>query len=355
MKMKNKKENIIHALELNIPFLKKFAERHPEYYGHPLLDEKEGEAFVEALHQEYRMHRDLKDPLPDIKLNIREDTLIAPGQNVVIHEIPAYMPAVMNYTDYFEVKYIRKGKCVYYTKDSSIELSKGEMIIVPPKVRQCLVVDEEHQAYNIMIRSSTFDTVFLNLVNRDDFLAEFFSEALYGAPTEYVLWHCGENPVIGDLTDRCFREFGSERPYSDRMVEALMTELFIELLREELHSKTLPELSSSGPQDTVHILIKYLQYHCADASLSDAAAVCNYSERQISRILREETGCSFTQLRQKMRLKKACELLKNPALSLGRIAGSTGFASESYFCRMFKAEYRMTPTEYRVKAVDAGT
>lgn len=185
------------------------------------------------------------------------------GKYCLIHEIPAYMPAVMNYTDYFEVKYIRKGKCVYYTKDSSIELSKGDMIIVPPKVRQCLVVEEEHQAYNIMIRSSTFDTVFLNLVNRDDFLAEFFSEALYGAPTEYVLWHCGENPVIGDLTD--------------------------------------------------------------------------------------------PQLRQKMRLKKACELLKNPALSLGKIAGSTGFASESYFCRMFKAEYRMTPTEYREKAVDAGT
>lgn len=343
-------KNLDQILESNIPFFKQFAATHPQFFGHPLLDEKEGAAFVEALHQEYKRHADIADPLADVSLNITEDILIAPWQNVVIHKIPTYMPATMHYNDYFEVKYISQGSCTYYTESQTLPLKKGDVIIVPPRVRQCMVVGDSDEVFNILIRSSTFDTAFLNLVNQDDFLAEFFSRALYGSPVDYILWHCGENRNLENLIQRCFAEFYSDHPYNDRMVDVLIMEIFIELLREEVLTGTLPEIPSPTAHETIRILMNYLQNHCADASLANVAAICNYSERQISRILKEQLGCSFTQLRQQIRLKKACAMLRNPGLGIKEISKNLGFVNESYFCKVFHTEYHMTPMEYRTQA-----
>lgn len=343
-------ENLGNVLEENIPFFIEFARKNPQFYGRPLLDEREGAAFVEALHQEYR-RSGITDPLSDITLNIMEDAFIAPRQNVVIYKIPAYMPATMHYTDYFEVKYIRSGTCTYYSEHAKISLTAGDLIIVPPKVRQCMVINDSNQVFNILIRASTFDTAFLNLVNQDDFLAEFFSRALYGIPADYLLWHCGGNDTLHRTVNRCYREFHSKQPYKDRMVDILVMELFVELLRMEITAKTLPEIPSPTAHETIRILIGYLQNHCADASLASVAAICNYSERQLARIIREELDCSFSRLRQQIRLKKACSMLKNPSLKLKDISKSLGFANESYFCKVFREEYHITPMEYREQSL----
>lgn len=344
-------QNLGQTLEANIPFFKKFAEKYPQFYNRPLLDEQEGVAFIEALHREFKRHTEVSDPLPNLSLNIPEDIFIAPWQNVVIHKVPTYMPATMHYTDYFELKYVSRGNCTYYTEDKTLPLTKGDIIIVPPKVRQCIVIGESDEVFNILIRSSTFDTAFLNLVNQDDFLAEFFSRALYGSPVDYILWHCGDNRNLENLIHRCFTEFYSDSPYKNRMVDILIMELFVELLRDELTTGVLPEVPSPTAHETIRILMNYLQNHCADASLANVAAICNYSERQLSRIIKEELDCSFTQLRQQIRLKKACALLKNQSLTIKEISKNLGFINESYFCKVFRSEYHLTPMEYREQII----
>ncbi len=341
--------NIGRELEKQMPFLKNFARRHPQFYGRPLMEAAEGQAFLDTLHMEYRKQCEVVDPLAEITLNVMEDTFIAPGENVTIHRIPPYIPAIMHYNEYFEIKYVRQGSCTYYTKESKVLLKTGDLIITPPKVEHGMTMEESDEVYNTMIRSTTFDTAFVNLVNQDDFLAEFFSRALYGSPADYILWHCGENQAIEDLVLRCYEEFYSEKPYGIRMVEVLLMELFVELLREEKITGRLPEIPSPDAHEVVRIVINYLQNHCADATLEKAAAICNYSERQMSRILKAELGYSFAQLRQDIRLKKACAMLAHPGVELKELALVLGFGTESYFGKVFRKEYGVTPREYRAK------
>jgi len=48
-----------------------------------------------------------------------------------------------------------------------------------------------------------------------------------------------------------------------------------------------------------------------------------------------------------MRLKKAKGLLCGSSLSIDSIAEQTGFASYTYFSRLFKKKYHLSPLAYR--------
>jgi len=50
---------------------------------------------------------------------------------------------------------------------------------------------------------------------------------------------------------------------------------------------------------------------------------------------------------QKLRLKKAAELLRTTSLPIIRIAADTGFCDQNYFSVCFKKAFSVSPKEYR--------
>jgi AraC-like DNA-binding protein len=91
-----------------------------------------------------------------------------------------------------------------------------------------------------------------------------------------------------------------------------------------------------------------------DAHLDDAEfnveGLCKeigLSHSHLHRKLTALTGCSATKFIRQIRLGKAKELLENPNLTILSIAMDTGFNDASYFGRVFKQEFGMTPVEWR--------
>ena len=52
-----------------------------------------------------------------------------------------------------------------------------------------------------------------------------------------------------------------------------------------------------------------------------------------------------------LRLEKALELLAYTEKSVSTVSQETGFGSSSYFGKIFKEHFHMTPKEYRRKAL----
>lgn len=71
------------------------------------------------------------------------------------------------------------------------------------------------------------------------------------------------------------------------------------------------------------------------------------SNAHLHRKLSALTGFSATRFIRYIRLNKAKELLQNPALSITAVAFDTGFNDPSYFGRVFKQEFGVTPLEWR--------
>lgn len=84
-----------------------------------------------------------------------------------------------------------------------------------------------------------------------------------------------------------------------------------------------------------------------DLSLEDIARRVSISPFYFSKLFKEETGENFIDYVTMARVRRAKELLADPALSIKEISGSTGYSDPNYFSKLFKRIVGLTPTEYR--------
>lgn len=86
-----------------------------------------------------------------------------------------------------------------------------------------------------------------------------------------------------------------------------------------------PELCLSGLSESLHVSSSYL-----------------------SRVIRKETGMSFSELLTKVRMETALSLLQShPEMSTLKVSEETGYRNQHYFCKVFRQYTGQTPTEYR--------
>lgn len=95
---------------------------------------------------------------------------------------------------------------------------------------------------------------------------------------------------------------------------------------------------------------EYIDRRLRDAHLSggEVAAAVGISERQLSRVF-AQVGTSLSHFVRDRRLQLAREILADPdtAVTIGRLATELGFGSQSYFARVFKGRFGVTPLQLR--------
>lgn len=82
-------------------------------------------------------------------------------------------------------------------------------------------------------------------------------------------------------------------------------------------------------------------------TLDETAKKVFLSPYYFSKLFKAETGITFVAYVSQQKMVQATELLRHSDLSISQIAKSLGFNQTSYFSRIFKKEYSMTPKEYR--------
>ena len=79
----------------------------------------------------------------------------------------------------------------------------------------------------------------------------------------------------------------------------------------------------------------------------ETARHAGISPSHFSRLLKERTGRSFTELLRQCRVDLACDLLLGSEMTLTEIAGTCGFCDQSYFTRVFQDVKGLTPRQFR--------
>ena len=101
---------------------------------------------------------------------------------------------------------------------------------------------------------------------------------------------------------------------------------------------------------TVRMLRDYIQlYFSQDLSLSMLAKTYHYNEKYLGRLFKQQTGYAFHDYLNKHRLDYAKKLLKDPSISVTDAALQSGFNNVTYFNRLFRQHFDVTPTQYRKK------
>jgi two-component system response regulator YesN len=92
----------------------------------------------------------------------------------------------------------------------------------------------------------------------------------------------------------------------------------------------------------------YTNYNDSELSLNTIAKQLHVSESYLTRIIKNKTNMSFSDLLTKIRMEKAISLLlSNSNLTVLEISDRIGYKSQHYFSKVFKAYTGMTPTDYK--------
>ena len=93
---------------------------------------------------------------------------------------------------------------------------------------------------------------------------------------------------------------------------------------------------------------KFIHEHAdEELSLTEVGKVVNISANHLSEKFKEVAGINFVDYVARIRVGKACDLLRNSNLRISEIAFAVGFQSLSQFNRVFKKLTRKSPTHFR--------
>lgn len=73
----------------------------------------------------------------------------------------------------------------------------------------------------------------------------------------------------------------------------------------------------------------------------------NYNYHYLSSFFNQEMKEGFSDYLNRVRIRKACEMLENPSKSISEISNDVGYSEHSYFCRVFKKYTGKTPSVWR--------
>jgi YesN/AraC family two-component response regulator len=89
-----------------------------------------------------------------------------------------------------------------------------------------------------------------------------------------------------------------------------------------------------------------------DISLSKTAEILFISTWHLSKILKKETGSTFVDLLNEIRINEAKKLLIESNCKIYEVSEMVGFEDVSYFTRLFKKLVGLTPMEYKNANID---
>ncbi|WP_099468218.1 helix-turn-helix transcriptional regulator [Konateibacter massiliensis] len=279
-------------------------------------------------------------------------------EGIAIFKHVCCLPPLCHDCDFFELFYVMEGSCENFalpltqsTASNIISpqgLQKGDFCILSPQT--ALDIDSfsnDFVLYRFLIRTSLFDITFLGILSENAVLSNFFTHALYSErQNPYLLFHTGENSSLRDFIDYIYGEFTEPKKYRRLMMNNLLHAIFVILLRDHENDVVLPPNPAVREDNLIHIL-NHIQENYARLTLSGLAKFFNYSERHMSRLIKENTGLSFSELIRNLKLQRSADLLKTTKLTPAEIAECVGYFDLSSFYRTFKAHYHMTPIEYR--------
>jgi AraC family transcriptional regulator len=160
------------------------------------------------------------------------------------------------------------------------------------------------------------------------------------------------DPALQRLTESLAAELAGGLPGQQLMLDALVRQLGVHLLRSHLRVRRVPtlELSRAGPVDRrLRRAIELMHARCGEElSLKELAASVFLSEYYFARLFKEVTGLTPHAYLANLRIERARALLLQTELPVTRIAADVGYRSPSHFAHAFRSSTGVSPRAFRV-------
>lgn len=275
---------------------------------------------------------------------ISGDKLLAPGKLITVRPHTRFIRFPKHTHDYVEMVYMARCSTTHRIGETEIVLKEGELLILAQNAEQEIEpASEQDIAVNFIVRPTFFSAVLPYLGEQDTPLRRFLVDCLCGkSDTHYLLFRVSDVLPIQNLIENLLYTLLEPTQNKREIHHMTMGLLFVQLMNSTEHLTV-----DTSEENAVVSVLRYIETDYRDGSLSHIADELHYEVHFLSRLIKQKTGRTYTELLQKKRLMQAAWMLENTERNVDEIALAIGYENISYFHRIFRAEYGVSPKRYR--------
>lgn len=310
------------------------------------------EEFLAHIDKDEVIQRELIVPelLPEIiphKMNDSSYFKLSENKSVYLSKHNCYTPAFSHQHEFFEVIYVLSGTCTQTIGQNIIKSNTGDLCLLAPNVLHTIEVFDESVIINILIRRSTFDDIFFNVLRDKSILSAFFMDNLYSKKrVEYIIFHTYDDDELVKKILEMYLEQTVDDEYCDRIISSMLIIFFTYLMRRYKKTAELPSFIKAHSAADFNVL-NYIQDNYQSVTLSMTAQNFNFSIPYCSKLIKITTGHTFCELLRTIRLRRSESMLTTTNMTITDISYFLGYENTETFIRLFKKYYLVSPTQYR--------
>jgi AraC-type DNA-binding domain-containing proteins len=254
--------------------------------------------------------------------------------------------------NYVEVIYMCEGSTTHIINGEEVQLNEGELMFLNQNATQEIYpAGEKDIAVNFIIQPQFFNQALLMIGNEDNMIRDFILGCLKGEDDMVSYLHFKVNHVlpIQNLVENLIWTLQNNQQNKRSINQMTMGLLFLQLMN---HTDKVTVGKNHFEQELMLTVFRFIEEHYKEGNLSDLAAELHYDLYWLSRMIKKITQKTYTELVQTKRLSQAAYLLSNTKLTVADIGLSVGYDNLSYFHRIFKEKYQLSPKQYRIANKD---
>lgn len=245
---------------------------------------------------------------------------------------------------FFELAYVTGGEAVHMRNGKQSTLHAGDYFIMDygnvHRYEQC----KSFTLINCLFLPELIDETLCDCKSLEVLLQRClirYYRMVIGRGWTDRIFH-DEDGRIGQLLSGMVAEYRNQKLGSLEIFRCRLTEILILTLRLLVQGDRYPE------NTLVTELIRYVDLAYQDRlTLQVFCKQKHYSLPYVSRLFKQETGMTFREYLQKVRMEKCCELLSGSDLTITEAARAVGYEDLQFFHDVFRRYLHMTPREYR--------
>ncbi len=250
--------------------------------------------------------------------------------------------------NYIEIIYMCSGQTTHIIDDhDEVVLNKGELLFLNQNCcHEILPAREEDIAVNFIVLPQFFDEAF-KMLDDENILRDFIISSLTQKQdtSSYMLFKVSDVLPVQNLVENMVWSLVYGQANKRQIHQTTMGLLLLMLINES--DKIQYQENNRYEHQGILQVLRYIESHYRTATLQEIADEMNQSLYQLSKFIKRNTGHTFKELLQTKRLSQAAYLLNTTKLSIADIIYNVGYDNTSYFHRVFKEKYGMTPKDFR--------
>ena len=274
--------------------------------------------------------------------------MLAKGKLIDIRTHTRFVHFPRHSHDYIEIIYMCSGKTTHIINGTQrVTLNKGDLLFLNRNaVHEICPAGEDDIAVNFIVLPEFFDKTF-EMMEDENVIRDFIVDSLRqsGGGREYIYFQVADVLPVQNLIENMIWSLVHKQGNVRNINQTTMGLLMLQLTNyiDRIQGSTQRQYE----QNEMLTVLGYVEEHYREGTLTELAELMNQSVTGLSRFIKKNSGLNFQQLLKQKRLNQAAFLLTTTRLTVEEIILAVGYDNTSYFHRIFRERYGVTPKKYR--------